>query len=86
MRSSLAVIFTSTPLVLTATKFRTRRKFKGTLALKRHVDPPRVPIETKELPLSGDLRQPIALLRRAESCIHVHLGRVFSSQSANAQQ
>ena len=48
MRSSLAVTLTGTPLGLTAVKFWTRTKFKGTLALKRHVNPTRVPIETKE--------------------------------------
>lgn len=48
MHSSLAVTLTGTPLGLTAAKFWTRTKFKGTLALKRHINPTRVPIETKE--------------------------------------
>ncbi|MER9770575.1 IS4 family transposase, partial [Mesorhizobium sp. M0189] len=48
MHSSLAVTLTGTPLGLTAVKFWTRTKFKGTLALKRHINPTRVPIETKE--------------------------------------
>ncbi|WP_366514549.1 transposase DNA-binding-containing protein [Mesorhizobium sp.] len=48
MHSSLAVTLTGTPLGLTAAKFWTRKKFKGTLALKRHINPTRVPIETKE--------------------------------------
>ncbi|WP_287355693.1 hypothetical protein [Mesorhizobium sp.] len=48
MHSSLAVTLTGTPLGLTAAKFWTRTKFKGTLALKRHIKPTRVLIETKE--------------------------------------
>ena len=48
MHSSLAVTLTGTPLGLKAAKFWTRTKFKGTLALKRHINPTRVPIETKE--------------------------------------
>jgi hypothetical protein len=48
MHSSMAVTLTGTPLGLTAVKFWTRKKFKGTLALKRHINPTRVPIETKE--------------------------------------
>ncbi|WP_246811458.1 hypothetical protein [Mesorhizobium silamurunense] len=48
MHSSLAVTLTDTPLGLTAVRFWTRTKFEGTLALKRHINPTRVPIETKE--------------------------------------
>ncbi|WP_292191633.1 hypothetical protein [Mesorhizobium sp.] len=39
MHSSLAVTLTGTLLGLTAAKFWTRTKFKGTLALKRHIIP-----------------------------------------------
>lgn len=38
MLSSLAVILKGTPLGLTAAKFCTRTKFKGTWTLKRHVN------------------------------------------------
>lgn len=48
MHSSLAVTLGGAPLGLTAAKFWTRTKFKGTWTLKRHVNPTRVPIETKE--------------------------------------
>jgi hypothetical protein len=44
MHSSLAVTLGGTPLGLTAAKFWTRTKFKGTWTLKRHVNPTRVPI------------------------------------------
>jgi hypothetical protein len=36
------------PLALSAIKFWTRDKFKGCTALKRHVNPTRVPLEYKE--------------------------------------
>jgi hypothetical protein len=36
------------PLGLAAVKFWTRKKFKGTEALKKHINPIRVPIEKKE--------------------------------------
>jgi hypothetical protein len=48
MHSSLAVTVEGLPLGLTAVKFWTRSKFKGTNALKRTVNPTRVPIEQKE--------------------------------------
>ncbi|WP_245271856.1 hypothetical protein [Mesorhizobium sp. LNJC391B00] len=70
--SSLAVTLTGTPLGLTAVKFWTRTKFKGTLALKRHVNPTRVPIETKEsYRWLENLRQSIALVGAPERCVHV---------------
>ncbi|MFC7739642.1 hypothetical protein ACFQX4_28890, partial [Roseomonas sp. GCM10028921] len=37
MHSSLAVTLTGIPIGLTAVKFWTRTKFKGTLALMRHI-------------------------------------------------
>ena len=45
MHSSLAVTAEGLPLGLVAIKFWTRSKFKGTNALKRKVNPTRVPIE-----------------------------------------
>ncbi|MGK6317807.1 IS4 family transposase [Neorhizobium sp. DT-125] len=72
MHSSLAVTLTGTPLGLAAVKFWTRRKYKGTLALKRHVNPTRVPIETKEsYRWLENLRQSIALVGAPERCVHV---------------
>lgn len=66
MHSSLAVTLDGTPLGLTAAKFWTRTKFKGTWTLKRHVNPTRVPIETKEsYRWLENLRQSIALVGRA---------------------
>ena len=72
MHASLAVTLTGTPLGLTAVKFWTRTKFKGTLALKRQINPTRVPIETKEsYRWLENLRQSIALLGEPERCVHV---------------
>ena len=48
MHSSLVVTHEGLPLGLAAIKFWTRKKFKGTSALKRKINPTRVPIEEKE--------------------------------------
>lgn len=72
MHSILAVTLSGTPLGLTAVKFWTRMKFKGTLALKRHVNPTRVPIETKESHRwLENPRQSMTLLGAPERCVHV---------------
>jgi hypothetical protein len=72
MHSSLAVTLSGTPLGLTAVKFWTRTKFKGTWTLRRHVNPTRVPIETKEsYRWLENLRQSMALLGAPERYVHV---------------
>jgi len=48
MHSSLAVTTEGLPLGLAAVKFWTRKKFKGCNALKKKINPTRVPIEEKE--------------------------------------
>src|SRR5215207_2707401 len=48
LHTSLAVTEGGVPLGVTAVKVWTRSKFKGTAALKRAVNPTRVPIEGKE--------------------------------------
>ena len=48
MHSSLVMTPDGLPLGLASVKLWTRSKFKGTNALKRHVNPTRVPIEEKE--------------------------------------
>ena len=48
MHASLAITPDGLPLGLTAAKFWSRAKFKGTAALKRRINPTRVPIEQKE--------------------------------------
>ncbi len=48
MHSSLVLTSGGVPLGLAAVKFWTREKFKGTNALKKSVNPTRIPIEQKE--------------------------------------
>ena len=61
-----------TPLGLAAVKYWTRTKFKGTQTLKRHVNPTRIPIETKEsYRWLENLRQSIELLGTPERYVHV---------------
>lgn len=72
MHSSLAVTTSGLPLGLTAVKFWTRKKFKGTNALKRKINPTRVPVEEKEsYRWLENLRQSTELLQCPERCIHI---------------
>jgi hypothetical protein len=72
MHSSLAVTVEGLPLGLTAIKFWTRSKFKGTNALKRSVNPTRVPIEQKEsIRWLENLKQSTDLVGDASRCIHI---------------
>lgn len=72
MHSSLAVTTDGLPLGLAAVKFWTRKKFKGTAALKKKINPTRVPIEQKEsVRWLDNLRQSIDLLGDPSRCIHV---------------
>jgi len=72
MHSSLAVTTEGLPFGLAAIKFWTRKKFKGTTALKRKVNPTRVPIEQKEsIRWLENLRQSTELLAAPGRCIHI---------------
>ena len=72
MHSSLAVTAEGLPLGLTAIQFWTRSKFKGTNALKRKVNPTRVPIEAKEsVRWLENLKQSTSLLDEPSRCIHI---------------
>ena len=60
------------PLGLAAVKFWTRDEFKGTNALKRKVNPTRIPIEQKEsVRWLENLKQSTALLADPPRCVHV---------------
>jgi hypothetical protein len=60
------------PLGLCAIKFWNRQKFKGTNALKRKINPTRVPIEEKEsFRWLENLRQSTALLAQPDRCAHI---------------
>lgn len=72
MHASLAVTTEGLPLGLAAVKFWTRAKFKGTNALKRKINPTRVPIEAKEsIRWLEDMRQATALLDDPARLVHV---------------
>lgn len=72
MHSSLVVTAEGLPLGLAAIKFWTRSKFKGTNALKRKVNPTRVPIEAKEsVRWLENLKQSTNLLEEPSRCIHI---------------
>jgi transposase-like protein len=72
MHSSLAVTIAGLPLGLAAVKFWTRKKFRGTAALKRKINPTRVPIEKKEsIRWLENLKQSTALLGDPGRCVHI---------------
>lgn len=72
MHSSLVVTADGLPLGLAAVKFWTRKHFKGTTALKRIINPTRIPIEEKEsFKWLENIRQATDLLQRPADCIHV---------------
>jgi Transposase DNA-binding len=72
MHASLVVTTEGLPLGLSAVKFWSRQQFKGTAALKRKVNPTRVPIEHKEsIRWLENMRQSMALLGAPDRCVHV---------------
>lgn len=72
MHASLAVTPEGLPLGLTAAKFWSRAKFKGTAALKRKINPTRVPIEQKEsMRWLDNLRLSTELAGAPERCVHI---------------
>jgi Transposase DNA-binding/Transposase Tn5 dimerisation domain len=72
MHSSLAVTSEGLPLGLAAVKFWTRKKFKGTAALKKKVNLTRIPIEKKEsIRWVDNLKQSTAILGDPARCIHI---------------
>jgi len=72
MHSRLAVTPDGLPLGLAAIKFWSRKKFKGTNALKRKVNPTRVPIEEKEsFRWLENVRQSTALFGEPSRCVHI---------------
>jgi len=72
MHSSLAITPQGLPLGLAAIKFWTRKQFKGCNALKKKINPTRVPIEEKEsIRWLENLRQSTALIKNPEDCVHI---------------
>jgi Transposase DNA-binding/Transposase DDE domain len=72
MHSSLAVTTDGLPLGLAAIKFWSRDQFYGCNALKKKVNPTRVPIEVKEsFRWLSNLRQSTSLFDKPQRCIHI---------------
>lgn len=72
MHSSLVVTTDGLPLGLAAIKFWTRSKFHGANALKRSINPTRVPIEQKEsYRWLENVRQSTALLAEPRRMVHI---------------
>lgn len=72
LHCSLVLTVDGLPLGLAAAKAWTRKKFKGCNALKKRVNPTRVPIEEKEsVRWIDNLRRSSALLEDPGRCIHV---------------
>lgn len=72
LHSSLVVTLEGLPLGIAAVKAWTRKKFKGCNALKKKVNPTRIPIEDKEsVRWLENLRQSTALLNAPERCVHI---------------
>ncbi len=72
MHSSLAVTTAGKPLGLTAVKFWPRKKFKGTNALTKSVNPTRIPIENKEsIRWLENMNQSTELLGAPSRCVHI---------------
>lgn len=72
MHSSLVITTEGLPLGISAVKFWTRAGFKGTNALKKKVNPTRVPIEEKEsIRWLENLKQSTILLNDPGRCVHI---------------
>lgn len=72
MHSSLAVTTQGVPLGLAAIKFWTRSKFRSCNALKKTINPTRVPIEEKEsYRWLENLRQSTELFGDPQRCVHI---------------
>jgi Transposase DNA-binding len=72
MHSSLAITTEGLPLGLCAVKFWSRKKFKGCDALKRKINPTRVPIEKKEsIRWIQNLKHSTEILGDPGGCVHI---------------
>lgn len=72
MHSSLVVTSKGLPLGLSAVKFWERKRFKYSDALKRNINPTRVPIEQKEsYRWLEHLRNSTTLVGKPKRCVHI---------------
>jgi|TARA_A100000171_G_C2133045_1_gene148010 hypothetical protein len=72
MHSSMVVTTEGLPLGLAAVKFWTRKKFKGSKALSKKVNPTRVPIGQKvSFCWLENMRESVGLLAQPDQCVHI---------------
>ena len=72
LHTSLVVTPEGLPLGIAASKCWTRKKFKGCNALKRRVNPTRLPIEAKEsVRWVENVRRSTAVLGAPSRCVHI---------------
>lgn len=72
MHSSMVLTTQGVPLGFAAAKFWSRQQFKGCNALKRKINPTRIPIEEKEsYRWLENLRESSRLLGNPECCVHI---------------
>lgn len=72
LHSSLAITTSGLPLGLTAVKLWTRKKFKGTNALRNRINQTRISIEKKEsYRWLENLKQSTKLLNEPQRCVHI---------------
>ena len=72
MHSSLVLTPEGLPLGMAAVKFWTRKKFKGTNALKKKINPTRIPIEQKEsFCWLENVKQATEKLADPFRCVHI---------------
>jgi hypothetical protein len=72
LHSSLLITTCGLPLGIAAVKLWTRKEFKGCNALKRKINPTKIPIEEKEsFRWLENIRQSTPLLARPEQCVHI---------------
>ena len=72
MHASLAITSDGLPLGLTAAKFWSRERFRATTALKRKINPTRVPIDQKEsMRWLENMRASTELIGAPQRCVHI---------------
>jgi len=72
LHGTLVTTTAGVPLGLVAAKFWTRKKFKGTNALKKKVNPTRIPIEVKEsYRWIENVKRSTAMLGCPGACVHI---------------
>ncbi|MBU1699152.1 MAG: IS4 family transposase [Candidatus Eisenbacteria bacterium] len=72
LHSSLVITTEGLPLGISAVKFWTRKRFKGCNALKKKINPTRVPIEKKEsMRWIENIKASTTLMNEPDRCVHI---------------